>query len=65
MGAGMLAKREIFEAITPTEAEVLRRHHLNHFRLPLSVAMLLGERIANEELELEDCGQAIMEMTNV
>lgn len=65
LGPGMLAKREIFEVMTPTEKEVLRRHRLNHFRLPLSVATLMGERIATGELELEDCGPAVLEMMNV
>ncbi len=65
LGPGMLAKREVFEILTPTEKEILGRHHLNHFRLPLSVATLLGERIALGELELEDCGPAILEMMNV
>lgn len=65
LGPGMLAKKELFEALTPTEAMILRRHHLNHFRLPLSVAALYGERIATGEVELEDCGNALMEMMNV
>lgn len=65
LGPGMLAKRELFEAITPKEAEILRQHHLNHFRLPLSGAVLYGERIVNGELDLEDCGIAIQEMTHV
>jgi Fe-S-cluster containining protein len=65
LGPGMLGKRELLQAITPTEREILHRHHLHHFRLPLSVATLLGERVATGELELEDCGNAILEMTNV
>jgi Fe-S-cluster containining protein len=63
LGPGMVAKRDLFEAITPTEAALLRQHHLNHFRLPLSTAVLYGEKIATGELELEDCGQALSEMT--
>jgi len=62
LGPGMLAKRELFEALTPKETETLNQHHLRHFRIPLSGAVLYGERITNGELELEDCASAIQEM---
>jgi Fe-S-cluster containining protein len=65
LGPGMIAKRELFEAVTPSEATILRRHRLNHFRLPLSIAVLYGERIATGEIELEDCHQALLEMAHV
>lgn len=65
LGPGLLAKKELFEALTPTERDILRRHQLEHFRLPLSVATLMGERIATGDLEIEDCGAALMEMANV
>lgn len=63
LGPGMLAKRDLFESITPSEAALLARHRLVHFRLPLSTAVLYGERLDNGELQLEDCLQALREMT--
>jgi len=58
----MIPKREAIEAVTAAEAEVLHRHHLRHVRLPLSIAVLYGERIATGEIELEDCQAALLEM---
>lgn len=62
LGPGMVPKREVHEAVTQGEAEILRRHHLKHVRLPVSIALIYGERIATGEVELEDCQAAILEM---
>jgi len=61
IGFGMMPRTELFQAITPAETNILRRHNLQHFRIPLSVAILYGERIVTGEIELEDCRQAILE----
>lgn len=62
LGPGMLPKKELLETLSVAEAQILFRHHLKHFRIPLSMAVLYGERIATGEVELEDCQTAIWEM---
>lgn len=55
---GILPKNGLFEALEREESELLRQHHLQHFRIPLAKAILLGERVAKGELDLEDTGMA-------
>jgi Fe-S-cluster containining protein len=62
LGPGMLPKRELFERLTVQESEILHRHHLGHFRIPLAAALLYGELIARGELDLEDAGKALWEL---
>jgi len=50
----LIPKRAILDAIASTEAALLHRHNLPHVRVPLSTALLYGERIVKEELDLED-----------
>lgn len=64
LGPGMLPKREAFESVTGLETEILRRHHLKHFRVPLAVGLLYGERIDRGELDLDDAHRALMEVPN-
>lgn len=64
LGPGMLPKKDLFAMLTVIEMEVLRRHHLRHFRLPLSSAVLYGELIARGEMDLDDCSSALWEAPN-
>jgi Fe-S-cluster containining protein len=61
LGPGLLPRRELFEQLTEIEAPILKRHHLQHFRLPLAVALLYGEKIAEGDLDLDDSQKAIWE----
>ncbi len=62
LGPGILPKRELFESLTVPETELLRQHHLKHFRIPLASALLYGEKIVRGELALEDAGNALWEV---
>jgi Fe-S-cluster containining protein len=54
LGPGMLPKRELLEAVTLMEAPLLQRHGLNHVRVPLATAVLMGEKIVEGDVALED-----------
>jgi Fe-S-cluster containining protein len=56
---GLIPKRAVLDAIAPVEADLLRRHGLPHVRVPLSTALLYGERIVKEDLDLEDFQRAL------
>lgn len=58
----ILSRRELFETLAVTETEILRRHRLPHFRLPLATSLLYAERIATGELLLEDTVKVFYEV---
>jgi len=55
----MTPKREALEALGLTESSLLRQHSLPHVRLPLSTALLYGERIVKDQISIEDLQREI------
>lgn len=62
LGPGLMPKKDLFAMLTAIEIGALRRHHLLHFRLPLSSAVLYGEKIVCGDVALEDCSMALWEV---
>lgn len=55
----IVPKREVLERLANVEVPLLKRHGLNHFRIPMAEAVLYGERIAKGELDLEDSAKTL------
>ena len=57
--ATILPKREALEAFYGTQTHLLKRHGLSTFVLSLSKAILLGEKVATGEIDIEDFARVL------
>lgn len=60
IGAGAIINRsDEIEAVWSAEKTILKKHQLRQVLIPLSAAVLLGERISKGEVEIEDTNSAL------
>jgi Fe-S-cluster containining protein len=58
---GILDRSDEVDALWSAEKKTLKRHGLRPIMLPLSAALLLGERIVKGEVELEETNSTLIE----
>lgn len=59
--AGILHREAEVDALWKAERQLLKRHQLRQILLPLSTALLLGERVAKGDLEIEETHTILLE----
>lgn len=59
--AGIINRSDAAEALWKAEKTTLKRHALRAISIPLSTALLLGERIIKGEIEIEETNTTLME----
>jgi len=57
---GIVDRQTAMSKFHVEEVKAMRRHGLVLFLMPLSVAVLMGERVASGELRLEDAESALV-----
>jgi Fe-S-cluster containining protein len=54
---GMVSRKETLEELATIETAILKRHGLGLVRVPLSSAILYGERVCKKDMDLEEVGR--------